>query len=37
VKHLEENVAASGLKLTDQEFQQLDKAGRESADMVFRA
>jgi aryl-alcohol dehydrogenase-like predicted oxidoreductase len=36
VKHLEENVAASGLKLTDQEFQQLDKAGRESADMVFR-
>jgi pyridoxine 4-dehydrogenase len=30
VKHLEENVAAAGLKLTQQEFKELDKAGMES-------
>jgi len=30
VKHLEENVAAAGLKLTQEEFKELDKAGMES-------
>jgi len=30
VKHLEENIAASSLRLTSEEFEQLDRAGRES-------
>ena len=30
VKHLEENVAAAGLKLTQEEFKELDRAGMES-------
>ena len=29
VRHLEENVAAAGLTLTDQDFQKLDEVGRE--------
>jgi pyridoxine 4-dehydrogenase len=31
VKHLEENVAAAGLELTDEEFRRLDELGREDA------
>lgn len=31
VKHLEENVAAAGLELTDDEFRQLDELGREES------
>ena len=37
VKHLEENVAASGLRLTDEEFRQLDEAGRRSTGISFRS
>jgi aryl-alcohol dehydrogenase-like predicted oxidoreductase len=29
VKHLEENVAAAGLTLSDEDFRELDRAGRE--------
>jgi aryl-alcohol dehydrogenase-like predicted oxidoreductase len=28
VKHLEENVAAAGIELSDEDFAQLDEAGR---------
>jgi aryl-alcohol dehydrogenase-like predicted oxidoreductase len=31
VKHLEENVAAAGLELTDEEFRRLDELGREES------
>jgi aryl-alcohol dehydrogenase-like predicted oxidoreductase len=31
VKHLEENVAAAGLELTDDEFRRLDELGREES------
>ena len=31
VKHLEENVAAVGIQLSDEEFSALDKAGRKEA------
>ena len=31
VKHLEENVAAAGLELTDEEFHELDEMGRKAA------
>ncbi|PZO55368.1 MAG: oxidoreductase [Phormidesmis priestleyi] len=31
VSHLEENVAAAQIKLSDEEFQQLDKAGKEAS------
>jgi aryl-alcohol dehydrogenase-like predicted oxidoreductase len=31
VKHLEENVAAATLELTDEEFTELDQVGREES------
>lgn len=36
VKHLEENVAAAGLELTDEEFRTLDEVGRQEGAMAAR-